>query len=1585
MSKDLPFAPKEQFLPSVSEVEPSFWQNVANTYRFSYTPIISATKQAMFGAEDDPNFFVTDSMLANQPLELVDELINSKSQQEFDYHVGLHSRMSRIKEQLSDNAGLGSALFAGLFDPINLIPIPTAVGMGFVKGAARVGAGSAVLTSGFEGIRAPLDPTYDPIETVFAVGGSAFFGGLLGGGIGAITASRAGKDFANATAFDEGAKADTVDVDVKGIDKNDTMRQKMKTAKIDTDTTKTLKEEGITPVEEDPNLNMQEIDTQLKKTGFGYETTANATAFGRLLSRFKSNKMGDWITNVFADGGTMNNRTNEGGVAFTKSPVNLLKGQWFGEAINYLDETRNLWLKSKGIQKPKKLLTQNVAYTFENIKSKFNKTMTYGEFMKRVTMANVKASYLGDDAVKEIPEVMEAVKVTRKLNDRARKEGVDARMFNTADNLNYKMDIYGDFASKRIANITKLKKELPNSKRPKMIEAMIRNDEMFLDKALYDLHSLERFAFSLIKKEQGIYSKIDEILEDLDIKEMKRRSYQETMNDMVYKSGNRAKKLKELSDKIREGHINRHNADLKMFLELNAQYHKTGLTDKQLTWMELLGERIQNHKYSAKQQKVFDEFEKFQKGARGGFTQKQEAFYKKMEKELAEPLEYDADFAINNLKRSIRSINKDFIAPAGEKHYTMRKYLVDVITDKRDDFQNKVILPYIKNNPSGRLAALIKAQKDDEAIIIADDDILAEAEFKEPMPKEYFKRIGTDDEAVDRVEDIVKRNNKNLYILEDGRFYEYREADFGDINTRFKEKGKTFTTTPHIVKSAFTKITINGKQYDAVNIKGLDFSDEVSADQFQTIIRQIRFIEKKYKGKVDDKTFQKLIIAKKNTSDWESYDSLLDTYYNKYKNEFKSKKEASEFVSELDDDVDGLITGTDGATREQAPRKPKVKRGSFKDENYLADDLIKIANFFSTPIASKFSKGLKKPRQIPKNIREELNFPLQITKKSDSGLTFEDGTLRKAKVTDEMIEKQAQYQATKIVNRIIGESDAQDFDGIAGRGLQKFVMHRNFDIPSYLLTKESNGIADFIELDGADIMRTYMNKFGPAVEMSRMFNGDRFGDMEFYEAINDVFIRHADELEQNPEKFIENVFNQIGDKDILLDAVLNRAPLGMEVGSATNRLVKAGQQMGQLTMMGMTTIASLADTGKVILSRGLKESFGRYFKTWITDVAENDLKNASIKHMIRFIGEGNETISNAGSSRVAEQSTGIGEVNNRVLGKVGDKVFEALDKMVGSFYNVNLLNHWTAINKRMVIPMSVDRIIRTGAMLSNDYKGDKALKQYMDTDVKILASHGLSKDDLKMIYKLWKTNGAKRGKEIYYSNADRWMEDNPVLFRKYIAAVRSDVLMTIITPTEADKPLLSYGVFKASRYNQKMKDRQHNIFKIPIQFMSWSLAANNKIVLSTLQGRHKGVASGMIAMFALGMLSDYARNPDWWKYKSFDEKMIKAVEYSGLTSYLLDVNSFAEIVSNNYVGIRPMLGSENPFTGTLPDQISEVGGPVGSMVTDVFKLFLDDSIEFKDKANMVKRLIPYNNLFYAKFIFNGLKNSIVDDKVSFNY
>ncbi len=1493
---------------AIPENPPSFWENVANEYRYSYLPSVHAIKQLAIG-KPDPNFTVTNDMLVDEPSELIDELINSKSQQEYDYHKNLYKRMSNLKNTMGVHGGFGSALFSGILRPENLIPLPGALGVGFAKGALRVGAGSAGITAGTEIIRAPSDPTYQPTESVFAIGGSAFFGGLLGGAIGKVTANRIGKNISNATAYDNGQDAVTKKVKVKGKAPNDKMAKEVTTPVMNIEPNTILKEEGVIPVEEDPRLNAQ-LDTGYQKTGVGYEFFTRGSTLGNLLHRTNSQLMEDWVISVVGDASANTKKVARGGVPFTRGTVNLNRGPWYGASYGYIEDMRDIWLKSKGIQSPRIVGTQNLSFTAENIRTKINKAESFEEYTERVTKANIKASYFGnDDVIANEPKyVLDGVRLTRSLNERTLQEGQDAGLMNTSKNLNTKMDALAKFSGDRVSKLEQLKSQIPKTTKPQTLKLLIRNEEEALENSLREMHILERFSFSLIRTEKKLYGALDEVLEKIDTDDRLTETYTDIMNKMSKKAGDREKFYKQLSEKIQLSQIQRQERDLKIFVELRKQFEESGLSDDAMKYMEILDDRINNHKYTPKQQKILDEYAILKKDKQAGFSKKQKDFYKKMETQLKEPLEFNVRASINSLKDSIKSINKDFTRPAGENHYTMRKYMTDTIIDKRDAFHNEVIIPYIMENPSGKLAKLIDLQQNGQELIEPATEELAENSLltRLDLPKEYFKLIKSKKTLDRQVDDIIKFNNKNIYILEDGRYYFYREKDFGSFADRFGKENLDIDTAPLVAKSGLYKKRIKGTTYDAFKYNSNELGDNISRQQLNMLARQARYIDKKYKGKIPNEIYEELIV-------------------------FSNKRKASNVMQFFD---------------------RTTKKKNFQ---------------------TKLDDGTGLP------------LPFSIGKKTKTLLGFEDGSLAKTTVTDEMIKKQADIQATKIINKIIGEGDAQDYDGIAGRGLQKFVMHRNFNIPNYFLLKEHNGIADFIDTNGADLMRTYLNKFGPALEMARMFNGDRFGKMKLYEAFDDVILRHSDEIEINAKDFEDRLFYQKDDIEEMTDAILNRSPRGMEIGSASNRIVKAAQQFAQFTMMGTATIAGFADFGKIILSRGIKEVFGRYLISWFRDVESVNLKDASNKHMVRFLGDGMETVSGAGASRVVEQGSGIGEINNRVLGRTGDKLFEFFDKVSGSFYNVNLLNHWTATMKRMVIPMSVDRIIRTGAMVANDYKGDKALKQYLQDDLDILRSFGLEKKDLSKIYNLWKKNGAPKSRDIYYSNADKWMDEDPELFRKYIASVRADVLSTVITPTEADKPLLSYGLFKGERFSKSMKNRQHNIFKLPIQFMSWGLAASNKIVLSTLQGRHQGVASGIMSMFALGMLSDFARNPEWWKYKSTTEKIMKATEYSGITAYLLDINSFAEIASNNYVGIRPMLGQKNPFTGTLPDQISEVGGPAGSIIADIYKLFADDSLELKDQANMVKRMIPYNNIFYLKWMFNGLKDAIVDDNNTIQY
>lgn len=89
--------------------------------------------------------------------------------------------------QQSLAANLTQGLFAGIFDPINLVAGPTLKGVGFFKGAMRSGVAFGGLNAGQELVRHSLDPTSTVEETTTNIGFGVAFAGLIGGGIGHFT------------------------------------------------------------------------------------------------------------------------------------------------------------------------------------------------------------------------------------------------------------------------------------------------------------------------------------------------------------------------------------------------------------------------------------------------------------------------------------------------------------------------------------------------------------------------------------------------------------------------------------------------------------------------------------------------------------------------------------------------------------------------------------------------------------------------------------------------------------------------------------------------------------------------------------------------------------------------------------------------------------------------------------------------------------------------------------------------------------------------------------------------------------------------------------------------------------------------------------------------------------------------------------------------------------------------------------------------------------------------------------------------------------------------------------------------------
>ena len=114
----------------------------------------------------------------------LDELVGSTSPQETAMRIFMIEENIDLRTSLED---WGLTRFgAGILDPINLVPLPFAVGKGFFSGMKRTMLPGGVTIAGTETIRHNIDPTSTMTETLMNVGTGTLLMGLIGGGVGRL-------------------------------------------------------------------------------------------------------------------------------------------------------------------------------------------------------------------------------------------------------------------------------------------------------------------------------------------------------------------------------------------------------------------------------------------------------------------------------------------------------------------------------------------------------------------------------------------------------------------------------------------------------------------------------------------------------------------------------------------------------------------------------------------------------------------------------------------------------------------------------------------------------------------------------------------------------------------------------------------------------------------------------------------------------------------------------------------------------------------------------------------------------------------------------------------------------------------------------------------------------------------------------------------------------------------------------------------------------------------------------------------------------------------------------------------------------
>ncbi len=346
----------------------------------------------------------------------------------------------------------------------------------------------------------------------------------------------------------------------------------------------------------------------------------------------------------------------------------------------------------------------------------------------------------------------------------------------------------------------------------------------------------------------------------------------------------------------------------------------------------------------------------------------------------------------------------------------------------------------------------------------------------------------------------------------------------------------------------------------------------------------------------------------------------------------------------------------------------------------------------------------------------------------------------------------------------------------------------------------------YLEKRASAVLMRHIKGMSPYLEMYRHFGKDGYSNA--IKRIHDEYLTKIDAAPTQKEK--DRLSKQRG-KDIknldrLHDRVLRRI---QNDGLLTDGAIKAIQwaKTGNvLTQLGDIVASSFPDLARPLAQYGVRS----YVKGMAYGFKQLGDKSKYSKAAIQRTGVALERTLNQKILDISDQARGTSSTLNTA------------NRLWGKFTGFNL---WTDFVETLAAHSSMDFTIRQARRVAKGQSLTRANRG-------ILARMGLNEDDLTRIA------AETEGQEGTLLAADTLRWTDPELARTFEAAVGSDVRRTIVRIGVGDRPLNMDNV----------------LMQIIFQYMSFALAATNKMLVAGIQQRDMKFAIGTLAGAFLGSM-----------------------------------------------------------------------------------------------------------------------------------
>ena len=359
-------------------------------------------------------------------------------------------------------------------------------------------------------------------------------------------------------------------------------------------------------------------------------------------------------------------------------------------------------------------------------------------------------------------------------------------------------------------------------------------------------------------------------------------------------------------------------------------------------------------------------------------------------------------------------------------------------------------------------------------------------------------------------------------------------------------------------------------------------------------------------------------------------------------------------------------------------------------------------------------------------------------------------------------------------------------------------------------------------------------------------------------------------------------------------------------------------------------LASVVDLGRSVFFNGLNRTLRATWESFTSKMSKEIY--ALTKKEGRSMGELFEISMNTRAFLYNDLST---------LYNTGSKVTQGMNKMSGLFFLVNLMSPWNQMIKTNQVMMIGNRIIEES---QNLVKGTISKTEELK-----LAQAGIDRQLAERIVRQYEEYGvgvgARNTGDLKYNRIARSEEwDDAEVANVFKLAVQNDVNISVVTPALGDTPLW-------------MSTQAGGLIA---QFKKFSMGMTQRVLIRGLQQKDASFFSSIITMIMLGAVVDMMRSKAFdqdYNSKTYTEKFMDAFERSGVGGIFMDVgNSAQRIISADRGG---MLGG--------------AFGPTGSNVDKMLNVMTgDDSVQ----ARNVRRLIPFQNIWYMDSIFDQIEKGM---------